>query len=61
MISDKVISSLAAHFSVINEIEETEEAVYMITIVRFKNRELYRHTLDLSPLEEAFHRRLDKK
>ena len=58
MISDKVIQTLAKYFAVENRIQTHQDKDYLVTILIFKDREIYRHELDLDPLYNRFRDRM---
>jgi hypothetical protein len=60
MLSDKLISSLASHFRVENNITETEDKAFLVTTVMFKSKILYTHHLDLEPLYQIMIKRIDR-
>lgn len=59
MITDRLIDTLSRSIEVKNIIESTDDKDFLITVLYFRNREVYRHTLDLSPLYESFKKRVD--
>ena len=59
MITDKLIDTLSKSIQVETIIESNEDTDYLITVLYFRSREVYRHRLDLSPLYDSFLKRVD--
>ena len=61
MITEKLIDTLSKSIRVENILESTESDDFLITILFFRGREVYRHSLDLSPLYDSFRERLARE
>ena len=58
MITDKLIDTLSKSIQVETIIESNEDTDYLITVLYFRSREVYRHRLDLAPLFDSFLKRV---
>ena len=61
MITDKLIETVSKSIKVENILESDDSTDYLITVLFFRNREVFRHSLNLRPLYESFKNRLDSE
>ena len=58
---ESLIDKLSRYIKVENILENTKTADHLTTILYFRNKEVFRHTLDLEPLYQSFKNRLDSE